>query len=104
MSGQINAPEMYAVGAAGTQVTTGAASASASIPNAADGNRARYIRVTALASAYIKVGLTGLTCTVNDILVPAGASINLNVQGMTHFAHLQETAAAKLNVLPLEIA
>jgi hypothetical protein len=104
MGERINPPEMHTIAAAGTQVTSGAASAQVAIPVRADGVKANYIRVVALASAYVKVGLTGLTATANDILVPAGTSIQLNVHGMTHIAYLQETAAAKLNFLPLEVA
>jgi hypothetical protein len=90
------------VGAAGTTVTTGASSASAAIPNAANGNRARFVMVTAKAPAYIKFGTSGVTATSNDILVGGGAPVVFAVKPFTHFAYIQETAATIVNVVPVE--
>lgn len=93
-----------AVGAAGTQVTSGATSAQVAIPNNASGVIAKYVRITvASGAAYVKPVLTGTACTANDILVTVGESIVLNVFGYTHIAYLQESAAVKINILPLEI-
>ena len=92
-----------AFSATGLQVTTGGVSAVAAIPNCANGAIARYVRVQALANCYIKPGLSGSTCTVNDCLLSPNEAIVLNVNGFTHIAHLQETAAAKFNITPLEM-
>ena len=62
---------LLTVNATGLQVTTGAASAVAAIPNAADGNRARFLLVQSKANAYIRPGTSGTTCTVNDMLTYA---------------------------------
>jgi hypothetical protein len=94
--------ELLAVNAAGTQVTSGAASAVAAIPNASDGARARFVRVQATGNCYVRPGTSGTTCTVNDILLSPNTDLRLNVQGFTHIAYLQETAAAKINITPLE--
>ena len=94
--------ELLAVNATGTQVTSGAASAVVAIPNAADGNRARFLRLQSTGNAYVRPGTSGTTCTVNDILLSPNEALLLNVQGFTHIAHLQETAAAKINLTPLE--
>ena len=104
MGDRISSPHIVTVAATGTQVTSGAATANVAIPNAADGNKARYVRVTALASLYVKPGLSAVTATANDMLLPAGTSEVLNVHGMTHIAYIQETAAAKLSITPLEVA
>lgn len=86
----------------GTTVTTGASSAAVAIPNASDGNRARFVMVTAKATAYIKFGSSGVAATSSDILVGGGAPVIFAVKPFTHFAHLQETAATLVNVVPVE--
>src|SRR5438270_1224762 len=91
------------VNAAGSQVTSGAASARVAIPTAADGNIARHVRVQALATAYVRPCNSSGTATVNDILVTPNEHLILNVQGFTHIAYIQETAAAKINITPLEV-
>ncbi len=91
-----------AVAATGTQVTTGAASASAAIPNAADGGKARRVLLCSPGNCYVRAGASGVTATVNDLLIAANHPIVLNVRGYTHIAYLQETATAKLNITPLE--
>jgi hypothetical protein len=93
---------LLTVNATGVQVTSGAASATVAIPNAADGNRARFVRVQAKATAYIRPGTSGTTCTVNDILITGNEQVILNVQSFTHIAYLQETAATIINISPLE--
>lgn len=90
------------VAAAGVSVTTGASSASVAIPNAADGNRARFVMVTAKATAYIKFGASGVAATSNDILVGPGQPVVFAVKPFTHMAHLQETGAALVNLVPVE--
>ena len=94
--------DLLVVNATGTQVTSGGSSAVVAIPNAADGNRARFVRVQSTGNAYVRPGTSGTTCTVNDILLSPNESLLLNVQGFTHIAYLQETSAAKINVTPLE--
>jgi hypothetical protein len=94
--------ELLTVNATGVQVTSGAASAVVAIPNAADGARARFVRVQATGNCYVRPGTSGTACTVNDILLSPNTDLRLNVQGFTHIAYLQETAAAKINVSPLE--
>lgn len=86
----------------GTTVTTGASSAAVAIPNASDGNRARFVMVTAKSTAYIKFGSSGVAATSSDILVGGGAPVIFAVKPFTHFAHLQETAATLVNVVPVE--
>lgn len=90
------------IGAVGVTVTSAGASAATAIPNAADGNRARTVVVTAKATCYLKFGPSGVTCTGNDILLPASVPIVFNVKQFTHFAVLQETGATIVNVSPVE--
>jgi hypothetical protein len=90
------------IGAGGTQVTTGAASAVAPIPNDASGARARRVRLQALAACYVRPGFAGTTCTANDVLLTPNEALLLDVRAFTHIAHLQETPAARFNITPVE--
>jgi len=104
MSRQVTSPEVFCVNADSVQVTTGAASANVALPNAANGAVARYVRVTSKGNAYIRPGLSGVTtAAATAILIIGGESIVLNVQGFTHLAHIQETAASIVQITPLEV-
>ena len=63
---------------------------------------ARFVHIQATGNAYIRPGGAGTTCTVNDLLLSPNMFVRLNVQGFTHIAYIQETAAAKINITPLE--
>lgn len=89
----------------GFSAATGAASANTAIPSASDGNKPRYIRVSARNECYVKLGTTGVAATTNDILVQPADSIILAVpNGITHIGYIQGTAAGQVNVVPLENA
>lgn len=95
--------DFLSIAANGVQVTTGATTANVGIPTDANGvNRARYVRLAATGLCYVRPGNNTVTATASDILVIPGESLLLNVAGMTHIAHLQETAAAKLTISPVE--
>lgn len=89
--------------ATGFSAATGAASASTTIPNDSSGNKPSYIRVAARNECYVKLGVAGVTATVNDVLVQPADSIILQVpKGVTTIAYIQGTAAGQVNVSPLE--
>jgi len=90
------------IGATGVQVTAGASSATVAIPNDAQGNRARVVRLQSTGNAYVRPGFSGTTCTVNDALLGANQALVLNVKPFTHIAYLQETAGAKISIVPVE--
>ncbi len=90
------------VAAAGTTVTTSGSSANVAIPNAADGNRARFVRVQATGMAHVKPGGSGVACTANDLMVSGSEAVILSVKPFTHIAYLEETTGAKLNIAPIE--
>lgn len=100
--GTLRYDQSYAVGAVGTTVTSGAGSASAAIPNAADGNRARFIRVQVTGNCYIKLTKGVGTCTTNDILLSPNFDVILDCKQFDTFSYLQEAVAPKLNITPLE--
>lgn len=87
----------------GTTVTTGASSASITIPNTSAGSKPRFVRVAATVESYVKIGVAGVTATTNDILVqPADAAILSIPDGITTIAYIQGATSGKVNVLPLE--
>ena len=90
------------VSAVGTTVTTGAtASAAAVIPNTGNGGRAKAVRIVSETSGHIKFGGSAVAATANDILVTSTPQI-IWVAGFTHFSVIQNTAAAKINVIPVD--
>lgn len=93
--------------ALGANITTSGASANAAIPVTSAGTKPYYIRVTATAAAYVKLGTSGAVAAVaGDMIVQPGDSVILSVGGSsggsTHIAALQVTAAGIVNVAPLE--
>lgn len=88
--------------AVGTTQVTGGASARVTIPVTAAGTAPRYIRIAALAEAYIKVGDSTVAATTNDIMLQPGDSLILTAQGCTHIAFIQGTLSTKVSVTPLE--
>lgn len=89
--------------APGATITTGAASASVTIPNASDGNKPRYIRVAARNECYVRIGAAGVTATASDLLIQPADSAILHVpNGVTTIAAIQGTAAGVVSIVPLE--
>jgi hypothetical protein len=95
---------MLKIAATGLQVTTGGTTAAAAIPNDSSGNRARWVRLQALANCYVRPGVSTVVATVNDVLLSPNEAVVLDVNGMTHIAHIQEAVGAKFNISPLENA
>ena len=105
MANNISAPVIMCVIADSVQATTGASSATVAIPNDASGTRAKFVRITSKGNAYIRPGAsTATAAAATAILAIAGESLYLNVSGMTHIAHIQETSASVINISPLELA
>jgi hypothetical protein len=90
------------VAAVGTQVTTGAASAATAIPTNSNGTKPKFVRLQALGNCYVKPGLAAAVATVNDILLSPNEAVILNVVGCSHIAAIQNAAAEKFNITPLE--
>ena len=89
----------------GSTVTSGAASARIAIPVNAAGITANVIRVICpveAAYAYIRVGNSTVVATTNSLCVNAEQELILDVCGCTHIAHIQGSAAAIVNVSPVE--
>ena len=95
--------DFITVTATGSTIATSATSTSVTIPAASSGEIPRYIRVSATAACYVKLGVSAATATANDILVQPADAVVLHVpSGVTKIAAIQDTAAGKCNVVPLE--
>ena len=93
------------VSTVGFSAATGAASARSAIPVNGSGAIPLYIRIAARNECYVKVGGSGVTATINDILVQNADSVVLSVgRADTHIAYIQGTAAGQVNVTPLDNA
>lgn len=88
---------------AGSTTTTGAVSQSITIPNTANGVQARCVMVTATGNAYIKFTQGAGTATNTDFMLPANQPLAFNCQQFNTISLLEETAGAKVNVVPIEV-
>ena len=86
----------------GVSITTSGVSASATIPNDSAGNLPRYVRVASTAAAYVRLGKTSATAVTTDILVQPADAFILAVGGNDKIAAIQDTAAGKVQISPLE--
>lgn len=90
------------IGAVGSTITTGAASTRITIPTNAAAQKPNYLRIASTAYAFVKIGDSSVTATSNDILLQPNEELYIVVSGNTHVAAIQDTAAGKVNVIPLD--
>lgn len=90
------------IAATGARITTGAASASASVPFNSAGNLPRYIRVAATAAAHVRLGIGSATAVNTDVMVQPGDPLIMAVMNCDTVAAIQEAAAGVVTVTPLE--
>jgi len=94
--------DAYRIAATGITVVSGGTSASTAVPNAADGQRARFIRLQVTGNLYVKLTFGAGTCTNNDVLLSPNFDVILHTRGYDTISYLQEAVGAKLNITPLE--
>lgn len=83
-----------------TTTSSGSSSSAIALPKLADGvTPARIVMVTCSTLGYIKFG--GAACTTFDILVTPNPLV-VDAHGTGFYTVLQETASAKINVVPVE--
>lgn len=95
------------IGATGTNFTApnGSASASATIPNAADGNPPKFVRVSiAAGSIYFRMDPTSATALTSDTLIAVSDSQVFAVSGNRKFSAYGIGAAITGVITPLENA
>ncbi len=88
----------------GVTAATSGSSARSAIPVDSAGNIPRYIRVAGINECYVKLGISTVVATTNDMLIQPADSAILTTNGMTHIAYIQGTSAGKVNIVPLEAA
>lgn len=91
----------------GTQLASGAAtSAATAIPTTSSGTIPTKIRVSATASACIRLGVVAtVVATVGDAMIQPGDALLMRVpSGVTHFAVIQVSAGGLVQVSPCEDA
>ncbi|HEX2581237.1 MAG TPA: hypothetical protein VHL08_04605 [Dongiaceae bacterium] len=86
----------------GVTVVSAATSASVALPTYANGSPARYCRLSCTGYLYVKFGIGTVTATTSDILLSPNTPAIFATRQFTALAYLQETAGAKLNVVPVE--
>lgn len=91
------------IAATGKTVTTGAGSASQSLAAVltANGVRAKVVSVCCTAAAHINFSKGAGTATADDYLITTTPVI-FNIQGFDNMNHIQEGAAAKVTITPVE--
>lgn len=97
--------EAISIGAAGTQVTSGAASAEVAIPVGASGAIPKYVLLTCATPAgvvHARPVQTGTAATTSNLAVTFGAPQKVLVRGFGFIAYIQGVAASVLNIQPLE--
>jgi hypothetical protein len=93
----------FTITSTGVSTAVTGTSTAVPIPNASDGNRPRFIRVSSRNEAYVKLGTSSVVATNQDILVqPGDAAILAVPNGITHIGQIQGTTAGFINVVPLE--
>ena len=95
----------FTVLAAGVQQASGAASASANLPNNLSGTVPTKVRVSATVAACIRIGITGVVATAADTMIQPGDAAMMRVPlGCTKFAVIQVAAGGFVQVSPCEDA
>lgn len=91
------------VSVTGANITTSASSADVAVPNDAAGTVPKYVRIAATAAAHVRIGSGAQTAVATDLLVQPGDAVVLQCPAATpHVAAIQDAAAGKVTVTPLD--
>lgn len=85
-----------------TVTTVASTSANGTIPTDSVGNRPRFVRVAATGTVYVRLTVGAGTATTAACMVTSGSPVILEVGGTTHYAVIDDGAAVKVNISPLE--
>ena len=97
------AHDYFTVTQTGVTINATTTSTAAAIPNASGAVVPRFVRVVSSAQAFVKLGTSGVTATVNDFLVQPADSVTLMIpNGITHLAAITSAGSAQVNIVPLE--
>lgn len=92
----------YRPGGDGITVTASGSSQSTAVPNGADGNRAKLVRLMVTGNLYVKFTSGAGAATANSMLLSPNFDVLVNCRQYDTISYLQETASAKLNIIPIE--
>lgn len=90
------------VATGGANIATSGTSAGVVVPVTSAGTKPNYIRVTATAPAYVRMGIGVPTAVAGDMLVQPADAVLLSVGGFTHIAAVQVSSAGIVNITPLD--
>lgn len=91
------------IGATGVTVTTTiSTSANGTIPNTSAATKARYVRIAATGTCYVRLTVSAGTAVTTDAMVLPGSPLILETIGYTHYAVIDDGASVKVNIAPLE--
>lgn len=93
------------IGATGVTVTTViSTSANGTIPNTSAATKARYVRVIATGTAYVRLApaVGSAVAVTTDAMITSGSPIILETLGYTHYAVIDDGVSVKVNISPLE--
>ncbi len=97
---------VYSIAGSPTNVTAGASTANSALPNASDGNRARYIRLLSTGNAWVRLGTSNAVTVdaTNGILIGSSNDVVLYCRGSTHIAYLRTGGAdVTVSIAPVEV-
>ena len=95
--------DFITVMATGASITTGGTTARVALPTALSGEIPRYVRVSSLNACYVRLGISTVNAVATDTLIQPADSVIMQVpSGITHMAAIQDSAAGKVNIVPLE--
>jgi len=102
-----NITEVIKVTTVGVLATSTAASVDVALPVGSTGALVKFYRFSVVQNAtgfavHVKVGPAGGVATTGDLMVTANDAVILDCGGCTNFQHIQEVAAANLQVSPVE--
>lgn len=94
--------DVIAVSASGTTVTSGATTANVALPTTANGLAPKFVRLQVDGFMFVRLGDASVVATTNDLLLSPNEAEVVVAAGAAKIAYIQSTAAAKLNIIPLE--
>lgn len=87
----------------GKTVTSGASSANQAIPNNQGGASAKQVMLSCVSgNVHVKLGIDNTVAATADDMLIGTTPVVLFTYGAKYIAYIQETAASKLNIAPLE--
>lgn len=86
----------------GAVIAFGAASAKVAIPTDSAGTIPKYVRVAANQACYVKLGDSGVTAAVGDVLVQPADAVVLKTHGLPYVAAIQVSSGGTVQISPLE--